>query len=313
MGTRTKEMGRHVYQRLRDEGVGEESAEEWAEEIIDQFGKRKRSRKDTPRRNLELEQLAHFSPEEREAINDLVETLAEEERAPSDEELELLRNTHKAVDIGMFGRMMADDKEYNADAAVQVAHAVTVHEAEVEGDYFSAVDDLNDGFMEAVDELNAADAPGARDDQGAAHLGEKEFGAGLFYLYVCIDRELLVDNLQEDEVLADTAIRALTESAATVAPSGMQNSYGSRARANYVMVEKGTQQPRNLSVAFLSPVDEDNYLSAAVEAIEETRDKMDRAYGQNADDRYVLDVMGGRGTFDELLDFVAPQAEVASQ
>lgn len=313
MGTRTKEMGRHIYQRLIEEGVDEDDAEAWAEDIIDQFGKRKRSRKDAPLRNLELEQLAHFSPEERDDISSLVETVAEEDRAPTDDELDLLRSDHKAVDIGMFGRMLADSKEYNADGAVQVSHAITVHEAEVEGDYFSAVDDLNDGFLEAVDELNAADAPGARDDQGAAHLGEKEFGSGVFYLYVNIDRELLVNNLQEDEELADRAIRALTEAAATVAPSGMQNSYGSRARASYVLAERGTQQPRNLEAAFLSPVDGDDYLGEAVEQLEDVCEKMDRAYGKCADERYTLDVMGGEGTFDELLGFVAPRAEVSSQ
>jgi CRISPR system Cascade subunit CasC len=310
MGTRTKEMGRNIYQRLRDEGVGKNDASDWAKKIIDPFGKRKRSRKDDPLRHLELEQLAHFSPEERAAINELVETIAEEEREPTDEELDLLRGDHKAVDIGLFGRMMASNNQYNDDGAVDVAHAITVHEAEVETDYFSAVDDLNAGFMAAVDELNAADAPGNGSDQGAAHLGEKEFGAGVFYLYIHVNRDLLVYNLEEDEALADTALRALTESAATVAPSGMQSSYGSHARASYVMAEKGDQQPRNLASAFLRPFDGEDPLAEAVDRLETTCERMDRAYGPAADERYVLDVMGERGTLNDLLTFVAPQAEV---
>lgn len=43
----------------------------------------------------------------------------------------------------MFERMLADAAEVQRKAAVQVAHAITVHRAAVEDDYFSAVDDLN--------------------------------------------------------------------------------------------------------------------------------------------------------------------------
>ena len=46
---------------------------------------------------------------------------------------------------------------------------------------------------------------------GAAHIGETRFAAGLFYSYICINRELLVKNLDGNEELANKAIRALTE------------------------------------------------------------------------------------------------------
>jgi CRISPR system Cascade subunit CasC len=137
----------------------------------------------------------------------------------------------------MFGRMLAAAPAYNKEAAVQVAHAVTVHEVAVEDDYFTAVDDLNNG----------------EEDQGAGHLGETEFAAGVFYLYVCIDRYLLKENLADDQ-LADRAIAALIEASAKIAPTGKQNSFASRAYASYIMAEKGDQQPRSLSIAFLKPV-----------------------------------------------------------
>jgi len=317
MGVRTKDMGLRIYRRLTERGVGEDDAKDWAEEIIDPFGKTKRSRQDEPLRHLELEQLAHFSPQEQEAIRDLVDTLAEEDRAPTDEEVELLRNDHQAVDIAMFGRMMADATEYNVEGAVQVAHALTVHEADVEEDFFSAVDDLNDGFFSAVDQINGetieSEADVEREDEGAAHLGEKEFGAGLFYQYICVDRDLLVENLEGNEELADTSIHALAESAATVSPSGMQNSYGSRARANYILAEKGDQQPRSLSAAFLEPVSETGYLTRAIDHLEKSVRKMDRAYGACADERETLNVPGEEGTLDDILSFVAPGAEVVTQ
>ncbi len=55
------------------------------------------------------------------------------------------------------------------------------------------------------------------------------FAAGLFYSYICLNRELLEKNLGGDKNLAQRAIRALTEAAVKVAPEGKQNSFGSRA------------------------------------------------------------------------------------
>ena len=41
----------------------------------------------------------------------------------------------------MFGRMLADVPDLNVDAAVQVAHALSVHAVDNEFDYYTAVDD----------------------------------------------------------------------------------------------------------------------------------------------------------------------------
>lgn len=114
---------------------------------------------------MEIEQLAHISPEEHDAIRQRAGRLAPGKVTPSGADLELLRANRKAVDIALFGRMLADSPKFNVEAAAQVAHAVTVHRAAVEDDYFTAVDDLN-----------------ARDeDARSAHIGEQGFGAGLFY------------------------------------------------------------------------------------------------------------------------------------
>ena len=64
IGTRTKEMGVRVYKRLKDAGGAEKSAKEWTQKIAAQFGKLKATSKENPLQDLEIEQLAHFSPEE---------------------------------------------------------------------------------------------------------------------------------------------------------------------------------------------------------------------------------------------------------
>ena len=52
-------------------------------------------------------------------------------------------------EAALFGRMVTSDPEANIDAAVHVAHAITVHKAEKELDYLTVVDDLKSEEDEA--------------------------------------------------------------------------------------------------------------------------------------------------------------------
>lgn len=281
IGTRTKRLGREAYDALIEAGIADKQASEWASQIAKVYGAVK---KDNP---LEIEQLVHVAPEERASLNALLATLASERRAPSDEELDALLHKQTAVDIAMFGRMLAAKTEYNGEAAVQVAHAIGVHASAIEDDYFTAVDDLN------------------TDDSGAAHIGESGFAAAVFYQYLCIDRDLLKKNLGGDEELTQRALIALVEAALKVGPSGKQNSFASRAYAHYALAEKGPQQPRSLSLAFVKPVSGGDYAGEAVEVLQRLCGNMDKVYGACADSRCQLDVLRGEGSLAELLDFVA--------
>ena len=263
IGTRTKDMGVEIYKALRGKGVVEGNAKQWAKKIAEVFGKCKKASDTNPLEELQIEQLAHFSPEEREAVMKLVEKLSSGNTEPAQNDLTLLIKRHSACDIAMFGRMLASSPAYNTEAAVQVAHAITVHDVAVEDDYFTAVDDLNCGA----------------DDMGAAHIGETEFGAGVFYLYLCINRDLLVENLSGDKDLSNRSLAALVEAAAKVAPNGKQNSFASSAYASYILAEKGDQQPRSLSVAFLKAVHGDDVMAKAITELENKRDSCEKAYG----------------------------------
>ncbi|MEW6266580.1 MAG: type I-E CRISPR-associated protein Cas7/Cse4/CasC [Thermodesulfobacteriota bacterium] len=281
VGVRTKDMGGRVLSRLLEGGVDEGQAREWAGRIAEVFGKLKKD-------GLEIEQLAHFSPAEEAAVMALADRLARTKEPPGEDDLNLLTKVETAVDVAMFGRMLAGKTEFNVEAAVQVAHAVTVHETAVEDDFFTAVDDLNTG----------------REDLGAGHMGETEFGAGLFYLYVCVNGDLLREHLKYKPGLAVKAGRALVQAAAMVAPTGKQNSFASRAYASYILAEKGQRQPRSLSVAFLRPVKGEDMLAGAIDRLEETRTKMDQAYGPLAEGYRVMNVHSGVGTLEEIVAFV---------
>ena len=153
------------------------------------FGKLKDAKDPNPART---EQLAFISPEERAAA------LALADRALAGEKIEakaagLLRIADTAADIALFGRMLADNPDYNREAAAQVAHAITTHKVTVEDDYYTAVDDLKT----------------PAEDAGAGFLGEAAFGSGVFYLYLCVDRRCWSESWAATQALAATALGAL--------------------------------------------------------------------------------------------------------
>jgi len=293
LGTRTKMLGAEAFDQLVTGGIAEAKAKKWAQAIGAVFGKLKKAKKDSPREDLEIEQLVHVSPTERQAVDALVQTLINEQREPEKTELDLLRKDNQAADIALFGRMLASSPAFNMEAACQVAHAISVHPVVIEDDYFTAVDDLNDGS----------------EDAGAAHIGETGFAAGLFYSYICINRALLVENLGGDEALARKAIAALTEAASKVAPTGKQNSFASRAYASFILAEMGDEQPRSLSASFLKPIDQrnsDDFIRDAIAALKQQRDNFDAAYGACYAGRYELNAVdGGDSNLAGLLAFVS--------
>ena len=272
MGQRTQRIGRIIHDRLLEKGADEERAMEIARKVADVFGKVKKEKADRP---LDLEQLAFVSPEERERALEWAERMLAGED-PDDNTLkkEILRHADGAADIAMFGRMLADDPHYNREAAVQIAHAITTNRVEVESDFYTAVDDLK------VPE----------EDAGAGFVGELGFGSGVFYIYACVDRDLLMENLGGDERLASAALGALVHALATSSPGGKKNSFAHGGRAQYILVEKGNQQPRTLAAAFLKPVHDEDLMRASIERLEKFREEMGAAYGACADEVRIMRV-----------------------
>ena len=289
MGKRTQRLGEEIRDRLTAAGMDAPRATETARRIAGVFGKLEDEKSDDA---TYIKQLAFVSPQERErafAMADRV--LAGESIAP--DEKSLLGMTDGAADIAMFGRMLADSPAYNREAAAQVAHALTTHRAAVEDDYYVAVDDLKN--------------PAAHDDIGTSFIGVQEYGAGLFYLYACVDCDLLARNLNGDAALARDALDALVTSAATVAPRGKQASFASRARATFAMAERGPQQPRTLAAAFLKPVvgGEAGVVESSIRSLLAFRDNLDAVYGACADDRTQMVATPERaeGSLAALVDF----------
>lgn len=146
------------------------------------------------------------------------------------------RPTLNAVDVALFGRMVADAPDLNVDAAVQVAHAISVGRAETEFDYFTALDDR---------------AP--EDNAGAAMIETTEFTSSTLYRYADIDVFHLCENLGSAKA-ACRGIEAFLRAFALSMPTGKQNSFANRTLPAAIIVELRETQPVSLVNAFEKPV-----------------------------------------------------------
>ncbi len=98
IGIRSGRIAREAATILIEKGIEEKKAIEWAAKIADYLGKAKNDKKPKdPLTNAETEQLVHISPAEFDAVKVLAHQLAEEKRAPKEEDLALLRKDRMAV------------------------------------------------------------------------------------------------------------------------------------------------------------------------------------------------------------------------
>jgi CRISPR system Cascade subunit CasC len=150
------------------------------------------------------------------------------------ERIDSILDGGKAVDVALFGRMLADMPEKNQHAACQVAHAISTHAVEREFDFYTAVDDLK-----------------PEDTAGADMMGTVEFNSACFYRYAVVDWDKLVKNLQGDTELAAKGLRAFLEGFMVAEPTGKQNTFAAHNPPEVVAVSvRRNAAPRNLANAF---------------------------------------------------------------
>ncbi|OLP18281.1 type I-E CRISPR-associated protein Cas7/Cse4/CasC [Leptolyngbya sp. 'hensonii'] len=147
-----------------------------------------------------------------------------------------LIDTGKPGDVALFGRMMASLPTVNVDAAVQMAHAISVNKLQQEFDFFTAVDDL-----------------GASEDSGADHMGETGYNSSTYYRFTTLDKVQLQSNLGSD-VQAEAITKAFAEAFVKAIPTGHQNGFAAHSLPAAVMVVVRKGQPISLVDAFENPV-----------------------------------------------------------
>ncbi|HLR96552.1 MAG TPA: type I-E CRISPR-associated protein Cas7/Cse4/CasC [Jiangellaceae bacterium] len=176
-----------------------------------------------------------------------------------------------SIDLALFGRMVANDTDLNVDAACQVAHAISVHAADPEYDYFTAVDDLKDREEEQEE---AADA-------GAGMIGTVEFTSATLYRYASINLTDLALNLG-DGAMTRRAVEAFVSAFARSMPTGKVNTFANHTLPEAIVVSVREDQPLSYVGAFETPVmpgEHGGYITGAAEALHDWARSMTESYG----------------------------------
>lgn len=145
-----------------------------------------------------------------------------------------------AVDVALFGRMLADRKELNVDAAAQVAHAISTHRVDRESDFFTAVDDWTKSKND--------------EEADAGMLGTVEFNSSCQYRYSVLNVDKLIENLGGDVGLSHRGIQAFLRASVLAIPTGRQNTFAAHNLPSFVGITVQQSQPISLANAFEKPV-----------------------------------------------------------
>ncbi|MEU9271942.1 type I-E CRISPR-associated protein Cas7/Cse4/CasC [Streptomyces sp. NPDC048251] len=180
-------------------------------------------------------------------------------------------DSRHSVDVALFGRMVADAADFNVDAAVQVAHAISVHRVEIESDYYTAVDDEN------TDE-----------ETGAGMIGTVDFNSATLYRYAALGVHQLAANLgqglREDEPRTDPvrrAVEAFIHGFAASLPTGKINTFGHHTLPDAIVVKLRTTRPISFAAAFEDPIrgDQGGHVREASDRLAAYVPDIERAYG----------------------------------
>ncbi len=266
-----------IATKLEAEGVDSEQSEKAAACVVTVFtdkketkGKRKKSEKkgddaaestDKAEKgdtilflgNTEVQSIVHFLKANWQKVE---ADISVKEPALSKEIVDGIKATvevkNKPGDVALFGRMMANLPSGKVDAAVQMAHAISVNKLQQEFDFFTAVNDL----------------PGA---SGADHLGETGYNSSTYYRFTNIDLQQLETNLGSSVEL-ENIVKAFANAFIQAIPTGHQNSFAAHSLPALVMIIVRKGQPISLADAFEMPIrpsGENSLLDNAVKLIDQ--------------------------------------------
>ncbi|MBK1669094.1 hypothetical protein CKO28_13730 [Rhodovibrio sodomensis] len=172
----------------------------------------------------------------------------------------------------VFGRFTLGEMVSRMDSAVHVAHLMGTHQAQVEDDPFSVLEQLTDR------------GDGARQ---TGLLSEARLTSTVFYGYAVIDVGKLIENLsglprtewrEADLELAGEVVERLVHLIATVSPAARKTGTAAHAEAAVVIAEIGSYRNRSLHGAFETPCGPT--VRDSLDAICEQMALSDQMYGQ---------------------------------
>ncbi len=241
VGVRTLEIVKYVADKIvkLDGSISQEEAMKLADSVINKANVKTKDQKAKALfflGDIQAQQLAEA------ALNENVDK----------KELQKILSDNPAIDIALFGRMVADDPSLNEDASSQVAHAISTHAIQNEFDFFTAVDDLS-----------------PEDNAGAGMLGNVEFNSSTLYRYANVAVHELHRQLGEKQAVVNT-LKLFIEAFANSLPTGKVNTFANQTIPQVLVVSLRTDRPISMVSAFENPIKStDGYTSKSIERLAE--------------------------------------------
>jgi len=281
LGTRTKLIGALIAAKCEELGASPEQASACGHVIEKAFLKEK---KETNPKNKNVEQdnkevsgdedsndtLLYLSPNE---VKIIAQAFKEKDFAPGGviaakdqkkQAAELAKLIGKpnevvdAVDIALFGRMVAKAPDMNVDAAASFAHAISTHKVSNEVEFFTAMDDL-------------------QTEPGSAHMGSLEFNSATYYRYISLDLGQLTETLHGNAL--KKAVEAFAKALFVAVPAARQATQSGASPWEFarVLVRHG----QRLQVPFEKPVraQGDGFLQPSIAELKTYLDKKEKLAG----------------------------------
>ena len=267
VGVRTKRVAELLAARITEDAP---DLAESASNLVGEVFKVAKIKLSAPRKKdgpLESGYLLFLSTSQIARLAELAITSAHSGEALDAKAVKKIFKEAHAVDIALFGRMVADNTDLNVDAACQVAHAISTHAAENEYDFFTAVDDEKSRSEE--------------EDAGAGMMGTVEFSSATMYRYATVNIDMLRHNLGDGEA-ALRALEVFIRGFCLSMPTGKQNTFANRTVPEAVVVAVREDQPVSLVGAFEEAVPADaarGYVARSVEALARHAATIEDNYG----------------------------------
>ena len=247
-GTRTKFIGKLISDACIAKGATPEQAQACGDKIEGAFIKKKEEKKSkkgkeavTENEAEEIEAasnseksdtLLFLSPHEvtiiaeafaSKGFNQNEAVTQKEQKKQAKEIADLISNASRvmdALDIALFGRMVAQAARLNVEAAASFSHAISTHKVSNEVEFFTALDDL-------------------ATEPGSAHMGSLEFNSATYYRYVSLDLGQLCQTLAGQNL--PEAVENFTKALFVAVPAARQATQSGASPWEFakVLVRKG--------------------------------------------------------------------------
>ena len=308
LGVRTKRIVELVADRIveLDSGIDVTEAQKWAATAFNTAGikvEAARTKKNTEPKPPVSGYLVFLG---RHQIDRLAQALVETrgEKMSKKGVLAIIDQDH-AIDVALFGRMIADDAALNVDAACQYAHAIGVHEAVPDFDYYTAIDDVQE----------------REEIAGAGMIGTVEMMSSTVYRYATINIDQLKRNLGDDAAVR-RAVAAFATTFIETLPSGKQTTFAALSLPDLISVAVRQRRPISFVNAFENPVTGTDRRHEAVKRLGKEATEVHDAFGIAPEQAWVVTsrsfadaaaALGDLASSTELVENAANAAESASR